>query len=110
MPRRIEREPDGNFGLDAFLRLPESFGDLCRERIAMFCERLDQLTRDILGDFNRFSDRSTLNGQPLEIITGGQVTTFLQWLNADRQDQFIHQATPFEHHSTAHPRLWHGPN
>ena len=43
MPAPIEREPDGNLGLGAFLRLPESFGDLRRERIAMFCERLNQL-------------------------------------------------------------------
>ena len=49
----------------------------------MFCERLDQLTRDILGDFNRFSDRPALRDQPLEIITGGQVAAFLQRFDGD---------------------------
>ena len=32
----------------------------------MFCKRLDQDTRHILGDFNRFIDRPALRDQPLD--------------------------------------------
>ena len=54
-----------------------------RQRIVVLNAGFDQLTGDILGDFQRLCDRSALGNQTLENGACGQIRPFLKAFNFD---------------------------
>ena len=52
--------------------------------------RLNKLSRHILSDFHCLGNSAALGNQPLQVIAGGQIATFLQRFELNSQKNLIH--------------------
>jgi hypothetical protein len=64
--------------------------DFGRQRVTVFYVRLNDFSGDILSNLKGFRQSPPLRYQTRQILAGCQITTFIQWLNLNGDENFSH--------------------